>query len=105
MIEHGVPVEYSGIEKLRESGVCGDRMEKISSNAFLDTFCLSVRFYAILAKRGCCLAFVSSTMVDSFILQTGWGSLCNLLLLILALSYTLVSARLFPLQLTTKMVT
>jgi hypothetical protein len=74
----------------------------ISSHEFF-RYILSVRpFFTTLATRGCCRPFGSSTMVDPFILQTGWGALCNLLLLILAVSYTLVSARLFPLQLTTK---
>jgi hypothetical protein len=40
-------------------------------------------------------------MVDPFILKTGWGSLCGLLLLMFPRSCTLVSAWLFPHQLTT----
>ena len=41
-------------------------------------------------------------MVDPFILKTGWGFLCGLLLLMLPRLCTLVSARLFSHQLTNK---
>jgi hypothetical protein len=49
-----------------------------------------------------CHAFGSSTMVDPFILKTGWGFLCGLLLRMLPRSCTLVSPRLFSHQLTNK---
>ena len=74
----------------------------ISSHEFF-RYVLSARPYlTTLATRDCCRAFGSSTMVDPLILKTGWGSLCGLLLLMLPLSCTLVGARLFPHQLTTK---
>ena len=79
-----------------------ERGNTISSHKFF-RYVLSVSpILSTFAARGCCRAFGSSTMVDPFILRAGWGSCRCPLSLMSSWSCTLVSARLFPLQLITK---